>query len=65
MGMRLVHIPASKADFIPSHVEVFIRKHLDNLLEESCQKVPGGLWGWVDGPKLTGSEQKDLIMALL
>ena len=65
MGMRLVHIPASKADFIPSQVEVFIRKHLDDLLVEGSQKIPGGFRGRVDGPKLTGGEQKDFIMALL
>ena len=65
MGMRLVYIPACKADFIPSQVEIFIGKHLDDLLVESCQKVPGGFRGWVDGPKLTGGEQKDFIMALL
>ena len=59
MGMRLAHIPAFKADFIPSQVEVVIGKHLDNLLVESIQEVPGGFWGRVDRPKFTGGQQKD------
>ena len=62
--MRLAHIPASKADFVPSQVEVLIGKHLDNLLVESSQKVPGGFWGRVDRPKFTGGGQKDFIALL-
>ena len=50
------YIPACVVNFVPSQVEVFVRKYFGNFPKEFCQKLPGGIQGGVDGPKCARDE---------